>query len=432
MNYNTLSPTEKSVKKLQNFSKGHFKTDSEVYNIAVINSMTCANQQTLISRVVSGMEQANARPSKFYIRPFGYMNKVNPATAKYGQSYKSVVASNTEAIIKINRIDGVIVVSDCEIATAGIISGCLKVNCPMLVLPTGINTNFNNDFLKLNGRALAESLDLEETLVNANVSVTGVQENSSTHTFFMALESMGLSLKSATKNHTSGKQHEIAFKTGKKIADFAKDIQSPKRLLTKDAFQTACKQVLQNGIGIGGLMHIIPLLIQNGNKVSHDFFTDIAKKLPNNQLVLVRGSACEDGGYALAGENLNFTGKAWTYHSLEDADRAIAGGAIQEGVIVLLNCAHQDVSSIAYTIQGMNKQNQIAVITDGICDSKDVLCISNCRPTANKNGDLANIQTGDVIEIDLAKGRLNTSISSKDMKARAKRNSVKEQVNYFA
>jgi len=431
MNYNTLTPTEKNIKKAQNFATGHFTTSGEVYNIAIINSGTTAD--CLLSNVVAGIKQGGAIPLVFNLPGFGFLNKINPAVAKYAQSTSMVIAANTEAIIKTNIIDGVVVISDCDITTAGVLSGCLKCNCPVLVVPNGVNPSFDVDFLKLNGRAVVNATEIDGQLEKASL-LEGIQENSTTHTFFKAIEGFGLALKTASANiYLSGKQIALAQKTGKKIVEYAKDLNGPRRLLTKDALMVVAKKIFSDGgaEGFCGFMPIISLLIQNGNKIPHDFFIDIAKKLPNFPLILLRGSACEDGGYAIAKDNLNFSGKAWVYHTLEDADKAISSGAINEGVIVLQNCVGQNVSCILYAIEGMEKQSQIAVVTDGLVEPSSVLAIVNCRPASNENGDFANIQTGDIIELDLAKGRFNTSISAKDMKARAKRNSVKEQPKYF-
>ena len=123
--------------------------------------------------------------------------------------------------------------------------------------------------------------------------------------------------------------------------------------------------------------------------------------------------------------------QAWVYHTITDAMLALTSNAIDNGIIVLQNCVNCDVSLVAKTIITMQKASDIALITDGHCAATNVLTVANITPNGFDNQDFANIQTGDILEIDVTKGRLSTNISSKDMKVRAKRNITKKQEIYF-
>jgi dihydroxy-acid dehydratase len=152
------------------------------------------------------------------------------------------------------------------------------------------------------------------------------------------------------------------------------------------------------------------------------------------RIVHVKGSACEDGGYSqpTGKTSVTLSGRAWVYNSLEDADKALVAGNIPDtSIIVVHNCPNTFVTALAYTIEGMEKQSKIAVITDGLCDKTSALVVTRCTPDSLANQAFANIQNGDQLDINLGTGRLNTNISAKDIKNRGKRNSVKKPTWYF-
>jgi dihydroxy-acid dehydratase len=152
------------------------------------------------------------------------------------------------------------------------------------------------------------------------------------------------------------------------------------------------------------------------------------------KISLIKGSAVEDGGYVQIQENtpVSISGKAWVYQNLEDADKALLSGNIPENSIVVVhNCVEVDVSVLANAIQGMGKADSVAILTDGFADKTNVLVVTRCTPTSMDNEAFANIQNGDQIEIDLSKGRVNTSVLSKDLKNRGKRNAAKKPTTYF-
>jgi dihydroxyacid dehydratase/phosphogluconate dehydratase len=164
-------------------------------------------------------------------------------------------------------------------------------------------------------------------------------------------------------------------------------------------------------------------------KLSHDFLISSDSK----NTVFVRGSAGGNGGYVQTTDNtpLAITGAAWVYEGLEAADSALQSNAIDAGVMVIQACAGEDISIIAHTIMALGRQRDIAIATDGYCETTPVLTVTNVSPNGYTDGEFANIQNGDIIEIDTARGRFNTSVSAKDMKIRAKRKIVKQQEVYF-
>ena len=441
MNYNTLTPGTRLVKKMQTFATGHLATSGEISNIAIINT---TSDEILAKEVLVGIKSKGGAVNVFNIPQLG-VNRVSPMTAKYAPDFKRVTAQTTQAIIKTNLIDAVVVIAYCPITTMGVLLGSLKANCPVIVLPLGQNHSTGRNMFRVVGDVFSggcsdvpgktneEKLDF---MIRNWALPKGLPAwHGLTHTFFYTLQQMGLghpTYMEACYGLNTPLQIDLARKTGETIVQMAKDISVPRKLLTKNAFADVITK-MTGDFCLSGLLLAQELVTANGEKLGHEFISDIARKNNNPKIVFVRGGACEDGGYVRVTEKtpIKFTGKAWVYKSLEDADIALTSGAIQEGVIVLHHCVGMDISQIVHTLEGMNAQDRLAVVTDGFCDTTDVLVVTHCRPSSDMNEDFANIQTGDVLEIDLAKARFNNSVSAKDLKNRAKRGAIKRPIDFF-
>ena len=317
----------------------------------------------------------------------------------------------------------------------------------------------------------------------------------SASSFFIVAEAMGLSVPGASINKVdSGNQFRSAVATGEQMCKSAKNLISPRKFLTRENLSNATALALSIGADIGALNHFNNLVKTYDPKIPHNLIAEYTAKTPllvapENQncnylnkiglntiykklastpkfidetviayngeklrsiltetepanlepiskfarTVLCKGSACELGGYAQPTPQtpVTISGKAWVYDDLESADKAILSGSITSGVIVVKNCADTYVSCIAYAIEGMQKQNEIAIVTDGLCEKTPCLVVTRCTPDTFANQEFANIQNGDVLEIDLAKGRFNTNVLAKEQKSREKRNTTKKQQIYF-
>ena len=433
MNFNTLTPTSKLIKKVQSYSGGHPVTSGDVPAIAIINTCEITASKKLVENVACGIKSGNAAVFIHNVPNFGYANKINPITAKYAESFKRVAAAFAESIIRPNMIDGVVIVTDCDTTAVGLLAGCLKSNCPALILPMRQMRNEANEtnVCRVGGNVTSGKLtnpQSEEILRDAELP----QGNNS---FFNLLESVGFCTEKASSAKSFGALLIAATETGKKIVSNTKDLVSPKKLLTKVAYQNVVEFCLKNSVNIGALKILEKLFEANEVKVTHEFAGERAVKIsPVPKIVLAKGSAATEGGYIQYNETMptSFSGKAWVYDSLEDADRALLGGSIPSGsVVVVHNCVDMNVTALAYAIEGMGREKDIAIATDGVCDKTNVLAVQMCRPSSLANEEFANIQNGDVMEIDISRGRFNTSILAKDIKSRAKKNTQNKQQIYF-
>lgn len=406
-------------------------TSGEVHNIGII--VACEQNSALrtIENVSAGVKSANGAVHVFNMPYLGYLNKINPMTAKYANSFMKLTAKNIEAIIKTNMLDGVVIVSDCDITITGALLGCLRVNCPVLVAYPGHCTYH----LSLNTNAKLVKREFDEEQADVQHSTHPSHNASNLKTFISLIHNFGFVVETfETYSRDSGLLIQNAYNTGIKIVENTKNMTLPRKLITKDKFHNAVNICLDKNLADFAQIELAAELARaNDIKLDHDYITMITKKSSEPKIIMVRGSACDDGGYVQMSDSLptHFQGTAKVYSSLEEADRAIGNGSIKDGVIVLHNCVDINVSAIVHTIHELGLSDKIAIATDGVCDQTSVLVVQKCTPNTYENEAFSNIQTGDVLEINLAKSRFNTSILAKDIKTRAKRNTTQKFETYF-
>ncbi len=124
---------------------------------------------------------------------------------------------------------------------------------------------------------------------------------------------------------------------------------------------------------------------------------------------------------------LRFTGKAKVYDSQEDALEAILKNKVKDGDVVVIRYegpkggpGMQEMLSPTAAIKGAGIR--AALITDGrFSGGTRGLCIGHISPEAASGGEIGLLKTGDIIEIDVDKRKIDVKLSQKELAARRKK-----------
>jgi len=122
-----------------------------------------------------------------------------------------------------------------------------------------------------------------------------------------------------------------------------------------------------------------------------------------------------------------FTGKAKVYDSQEDALEAILKNKVKDGDVVVIRYegpkggpGMQEMLSPTAAIKGAGIK--AALITDGrFSGGTRGLCIGHISPEAASGGEIGLLKTGDIIEIDVDKRKIDVKLSQKELAARRKK-----------
>jgi len=129
---------------------------------------------------------------------------------------------------------------------------------------------------------------------------------------------------------------------------------------------------------------------------------------------------------AVSPKMLRHRGPAKVYDSEEEAMKAILGGEIVDGDVIVIRYegpkggpGMREMLSPTATIAGMGLSESVALITDGrFSGATRGPCIGHVSPEAAEGGPIAILEDGDIITIDIPKRRLDVELSDEEMRSR--------------
>ena len=147
-------------------------------------------------------------------------------------------------------------------------------------------------------------------------------------------------------------------------------------------------------------------------------------------IAVLKGNLAPDTGVvkrsAVAPEMLKHEGPARVFDSEEDAIAAITGGKIHPGDVVVIRYegpkggpGMREMLNPTSAIMGMGLGSSVALITDGrFSGASRGACIGHVSPEAAVGGNIALVEEGDIIQIDINANTLNFIISEEELEAR--------------
>jgi dihydroxy-acid dehydratase len=150
-------------------------------------------------------------------------------------------------------------------------------------------------------------------------------------------------------------------------------------------------------------------------------------------IAILRGSLAPQGAVvkqtAVSGAMMKFEGVARVFDSEEKAMRAIMGGRITPGDVVVIRYegprggpGMREMLSPTAAIAGMGLSESVALITDGrFSGGTRGPCIGHVSPEAMEGGPIAVIRDGDGIGIDIPGRRLELLVPQAEIKQRLKK-----------
>ena len=151
---------------------------------------------------------------------------------------------------------------------------------------------------------------------------------------------------------------------------------------------------------------------------------------PVGGLKVMRGNLAPDCGVvkksAVAPDMWQHSGPARVFESEEEACKAIFGGAIHDGDVVVIRYegpaggpGMREMLTPTSAICGMGLDHSVALITDGrFSGASKGPCIGHVSPEAAAGGPIALIREGDIIDIDIEAGTLNVRLSDEELAER--------------
>jgi dihydroxy-acid dehydratase len=147
-------------------------------------------------------------------------------------------------------------------------------------------------------------------------------------------------------------------------------------------------------------------------------------------IAVLKGNLAPDSGVvkrsAVAPEMMKHEGPARVFDCEEDAIAAIKGGKIVEGDVVVIRYegpkggpGMREMLNPTSAIMGKGLGSSVALITDGrFSGASRGASIGHVSPEAAVGGNIALVEEGDIIQIDINANTLNFVISDEELEAR--------------
>ena len=222
---------------------------------------------------------------------------------RYSLPSRDLIADCVESVASAHQLDGVVLLSNCDKITPGMLIGALRLNIPCLIVTAGPMLDGEcREFHKLtmvtgsfeavgkfrNGEITEEELlALEEETCPSAGSCQGMY---TANTMACLTEIMGMSLPyCASSSAVSSKKRRIAFESGMQIVELVKSDTKPSDIITKDALINAITASLALGGSTNTFLHLLAVANAAGLDVTIDDFDRLSRKV--HQIVKINPSS---------------------------------------------------------------------------------------------------------------------------------------------
>lgn len=221
---------------------------------------------------------------------------------RYSLPSRDLIADCVETMAEAHQLDGLVLLSNCDKITPGMLIAALRINIPTIVVTAGPMLDGESKCEKLtmikgsfeavgkfrNGIIDEERLlELEEESCPSAGSCQGMY---TANTMACLTEVMGMSLPfCATSSAVSSKKRRIAFESGMQSVYLAQNNICPKDIIDRDTLRNAIIADLAMGGSTNSFLHILALANAGNINVTLDDFEQLSHEI--HQIVKLDPSA---------------------------------------------------------------------------------------------------------------------------------------------
>ncbi|HDH05728.1 MAG TPA: dihydroxy-acid dehydratase [Nitrospirae bacterium] len=230
----------------------------------------------------------------------------------YSLASRELIADMVETIAEAHQLDGLVLLTNCDKITPGMLMAAARVNVPSIVVTAGPmlsgrlrgkRLSLINDTFEAIGKykkGLLNDSDLAELEMCACPGSGSCQGMYTANTMACVTEALGMSLPGcATSLAVSAKKRRIAFESGSRIVELVKKKITPAKILTGKAFENAIRVDMALGGSTNTVLHIPAIAHEANIPLSLELFDEISRNTPHISNMLPGGTHyLEDLEYA--------------------------------------------------------------------------------------------------------------------------------------
>jgi dihydroxy-acid dehydratase len=206
---------------------------------------------------------------------------------------RELIADSVEVMVQAHRLDGVVLVSNCDKVTPGMLMAAARLDVPAVSVTGGAmasgrfrgeKVGVTNVFEGM-GRVIAEKMTVEELSRLEGVACPGCGSCNgmfTANTMACLTEALGMSLPGcATALATSAEKLRIAKETGKQIVSLIQKNLTASRVLTREAFENAVAVDMALGGSTNSVLHLSAIAREAGVSLPLRLFDEVSRRVPH-------------------------------------------------------------------------------------------------------------------------------------------------------
>ena len=316
---------------------------------------------------------------------------------RYSLPSREIVADSVEIMLQAHSLDGLVMISNCDKITPGMLMAAARVNIPAIMVTGGPMAAGRYHGKKISYSNVPEALGQVATGKMTEGELCEMEENAcpgcgscsgmfTANTMACMSEALGLSLPyCATSLANSAFKLRLARATGKQIIKLVKDDLKPSQILTKEAFENAIAVDMALGGSTNTTLHLPAIAKEANLTLPLSTFDEIGRRVPHLCSMIPSGT-----------------------YALEDLDAAGGVPAVMNELKTLLNLKLPTVSgkTVGENIQNakvldrevihsltspVHKEGGIAILTGNLAPKGSVIKTAGVSPKMQKHTGSAKV-----------------------------------------
>jgi len=233
---------------------------------------------------------------------------------RYSLASRELIADMIECIVEAHQFDGIVLLTNCDKITPGMLMAAARLDIPAIVLTAGPmlagfykgqRRNLTSDTFEAVGKLKKGFLteqDFEALEQCACPTAGSCQGMYTANTMACVTETLGLSLPGvAATPAVMSEKRRLAFETGVKIVELIKKKLNARKILTKQAFYNAITVDMALGGSTNTVLHIKAIAYEAGVNLPLEVFDELSRKTPHIVNIIPSGEHYAEDLYRAGG-----------------------------------------------------------------------------------------------------------------------------------
>jgi dihydroxy-acid dehydratase len=330
---------------------------------------------------------------------------------RYSLPSREIVADSVEIMIQAHSLDGLVMITNCDKITPGMLMAAARIDVPAIMVTGGPMAAGRHQGRKISYSAMPEALgqvaagkmtegELLELEANACPGCGSCSGMFTANTMACMAEVLGLSLPyCATSLANTAFKQRVARATGKQIVKLVQDDLKSSHILTKEAFENAISVDMALGGSTNTTLHLPAIAKEAGVSLPLSAFDEIGRKVPHLCSMIPSGTyALEDldvaGGVPAVMNEL----KGLLHLELPTVSGKTVGANIKDAKVL-------DRSVIRPLTDPVHKEGGIAILTGNLAPKGSVIKTAGVAPSMLKHTGPAKVYDSEKEALTAIRGK---------------------------